>query len=284
LLHPASNSKKAKLMMRWLLLLAIPLTLCVSPLTSYSDSPSWIVEKTTGSASYSREGMSPLPVLTGMTLAEGESVTTGDNGRVLLVRHEETVFIGPNTIAAIAREPADGLRTTVLLERGSADFKVQKRGRKHFSVQTPYMAAVVKGTQFVVTVSSDLAEVAVTEGLVEVRTADRSVDVAAGKRATVASSGEITLAEGKSGDPMRSVQQDRQDQTPKVKSTDAKNKQSKSKSGKGHSSGKGSSGSNSGHNGSGGSGSGSSGSGSSGSGSSGSGGGGSGGGSSGRSG
>ena len=60
------------------------------------------------------------------------------------------------------------------------------------------MAAVVKGTQFTITVEADRASVHVTEGVVQVSTADRlaSRDVEAGHIATIylERSGEIDLA------------------------------------------------------------------------------------------
>ncbi|CAN0589684.1 unnamed protein product, partial [Ectocarpus sp. 12 AP-2014] len=51
-------------------------------------------------------------------------------------------------------------------------FKVDKRKDKHFRVETPYMAAVVKGTTFNVTVGAQGTTVQVTEGAVEVSTLD----------------------------------------------------------------------------------------------------------------
>jgi hypothetical protein len=192
------------------------------PLASYGSAVGWTVNKASGAASYSQDGGSQLPVQTGTVLQDGASVTTGENGRVLLVRNEETVFVGPNTIASIAGQLDNGLKTTVHLQRGAAEFNIQKRSEKHFSVQTPYMAAIVKGTQFVVTVGSDSAEVAVMEGLVEVKTEARSVDVAAGKKATVGRSGQITLAEGKSNDATKSTQQNQQDEANPAETTAAK--------------------------------------------------------------
>jgi hypothetical protein len=55
---------------------------------------------------------------------------------------------------------------------GSALFKIEKKSTPHFGVQTPYLAAVVKGTTFTVTVGPEDAKVKVTEGAVEVSTLD----------------------------------------------------------------------------------------------------------------
>ena len=53
---------------------------------------------------------------------------------------------------------------------GNALFKIEKKSTPHFGVKTPYLAAVVKGTTFNVSVSQDNSSVQVTEGVVEVAT------------------------------------------------------------------------------------------------------------------
>ena len=57
---------------------------------------------------------------------------------------------------------------------GSALYRIGKQQKPHFQVDTPYLAAVVKGTTFTVTVDGNDATVSVSEGLVEVSTPDRS--------------------------------------------------------------------------------------------------------------
>ena len=45
---------------------------------------------------------------------------------------------------------------------------MEKKNVKHFEVETPYLAAVVKGTQFSVTVNANSTSVNVKRGQVEV--------------------------------------------------------------------------------------------------------------------
>ena len=85
-------------------------------------------------------------------LKPGDTIRTGRNGRVLLMRGEETILISPNSIIGIPMEPKDGLSTTIIQQAGSILLEVEKRNVKHFEVETPYFAAVVKGTQFRVSV------------------------------------------------------------------------------------------------------------------------------------
>ena len=65
-------------------------------------------------------------------------------------------------------EKKDGLSTTIVQQAGSILLEVEKRNVKHFEVETPYLAAVVKGTQFRVSVNAASTSVDVLRGQVEV--------------------------------------------------------------------------------------------------------------------
>jgi hypothetical protein len=154
------------------------------------------VQKTSGSATYRSANISLSPVKKGLVFGRGTIVRTGDNGKVLLVRNDESVFIGPYTTAAIAQRPTLGMQTTVLLQRGEANLAVQRKSRAHFSVETPYLVAVVKGTKFKVAVTSSYAEVAVQEGRVQVRAlkTGKYADIIAGQKAVVDKAGNLKLS------------------------------------------------------------------------------------------
>ena len=101
-------------------------------------------------------------------LKPGDTIRTGRNGRVLLVRGEESILIAPNSVVGLPAEKKEGLSTTIMQQAGSILLEVEKKNVKHFEVETPYLAAVVKGTQFRVTVSASGATVDVVRGQVEV--------------------------------------------------------------------------------------------------------------------
>ena len=101
-------------------------------------------------------------------LKPGDTIRTGRNGRVLLVRGEETILVSPNSVIGLPTEKKDGLSTTILQQAGSILLEVEKRNVKHFEVETPYLAAVVKGTQFRVSVNATSTSVDVLRGQVEV--------------------------------------------------------------------------------------------------------------------
>src|SRR5260370_110983 len=107
-----------------------------------------------------------LPVV--HTRATGDTMRTGRKGRVLLVRGEETILISANSVIGLPAEKKEGLSTTIVQQAGSILLEVEKRNVKHFEVETPYLAAVVKGTQFSVTVNAASTSVDVRRGQVEV--------------------------------------------------------------------------------------------------------------------
>ena len=67
-----------------------------------------------------------------------------------------------------SRETKQGLLTTIIQRAGSIVLEVEKRNVKHFEVETPLLAALVKGTRFRVTIEKNNSYVDVLTGEVEV--------------------------------------------------------------------------------------------------------------------
>jgi hypothetical protein len=67
-------------------------------------------------------------------------------------------------VVDIPAEKKEGLATTIKQQAGSILLEVEKKNVKHFEVETPYAAAVVKGTQFRVTVTTSGTKVDVVRG------------------------------------------------------------------------------------------------------------------------
>jgi hypothetical protein len=173
----------------------VVLALLVMPISVHALPWGWLVQKSSGKATYQTAQLPLSPLRKGLVLNKGDTVRTGANGKVLLVRDAESVFIGPYSIATIASSPAAGMRTTVLLQKGQVDLTVRTKARPHFSVETPYLVAVVKGTKFKVTTSTARSEVSVSEGRVRVKAlrTGKFVDIEAGQKAMVGRSGALTL-------------------------------------------------------------------------------------------
>ena len=134
-------------------------------------------------------------------LKPGDNIRTGRNGRVLLVRGEETILISPNSVVGLPAEKKEGLSTTIVQQAGSILLEVEKRNVKHFEVETPYLAAVVKGTQFRVSVNAATTSVDVIRGQVQVADfkSGQIAQVMPGQHATAFAQGNAGLSLGGSG-------------------------------------------------------------------------------------
>ncbi|THV23381.1 FecR domain-containing protein [Peteryoungia ipomoeae] len=108
------------------------------------------------------------PLRKGDAVPNGAWISTGPVGRAQLVRGKESVTFKPNTLASVTTRGFFFRKTDVLQQSGELELQIEKRLRPHTSVQTPFLAAVVKGTRFTVSVSRRDARVNVNEGLVEV--------------------------------------------------------------------------------------------------------------------
>lgn len=118
----------------------------------------------------------------GQVVPDGGRVRTESNGRVELVRGAERISLAANTEISI-RDAGDQKMTSVIQSRGTVTVDAERRNVQHFSVQTPVLAAVVKGTQFTVTYSNGQASVSVDRGVVQVQDAGHEmvVDVTPGQ-------------------------------------------------------------------------------------------------------
>ena len=167
--------------------LLMPLWVAVIAMASLSGAVAaeWRVTKVTGDV-YIQQGTVHLASLSsGVSLGAGAIVVTQGNGRAQLVRDQQTMIVSPNSV--ITLPPDRGRVTTILQTVGQVEFHVDSRQVKHFTVETPYLAAAVKGTRFVVDVRRGRASVGVSRGRVEVtnlKSGERA-DVLPGQRGAV---------------------------------------------------------------------------------------------------
>src|ERR1700738_1267161 len=139
-------------------------------------------------------GAQPVSLGQQDVLKAGDTIRTGRNGRVMLVRGEETILVSPNSVVGLPAENREALSTTIVQQAGSILLEVEKRNVKHFEVETPYLAAVVKGTQFRVSVDAASTRIDVIRGQVEV------VDFRSGQIAQVMpGQGATAFGQGKPG-------------------------------------------------------------------------------------
>jgi FecR protein len=147
----------------------------------------WRVSGLSGDAS-ARLGSAPFERLViGEIVPVGSEIKTERGAVVFLSRRGDRIVIQPSTQLRIAEPEAGGLLTQFIQSFGNVFYDVEPRSSRSFGVKGPYMAAVVKGTRFLVTVNQDTNSVRVDEGRVLVQSAagDSSVMVGAGGVATV---------------------------------------------------------------------------------------------------
>jgi hypothetical protein len=133
--------------------------------------PAWKVSEVSGNVRLSESGKTRA-AMRGALLASGATITTAPGARAVIVRGEEFVVISPNTRLRVPEAAEAGGIMQIIEDFGTALFKIKKKSTPHFGVKTPYLAAVVKGTTFTVTVGAEGSTVQVTEGAVQVSTLD----------------------------------------------------------------------------------------------------------------
>jgi hypothetical protein len=166
-----------------------------------ADGGDWTVSRSSGEVWLAGSDVQQASLKQEDLLKPGDTVRTGRNGRVLLKRGEESILIAPNSVVGVPVQKTEGLATTIVQQAGSILLDVEKRNVKHFEVETPYLAAVVKGTQFRVTVNAGKTSVDVIRGQVEVADfkSGQIARVMAGQHATAFAHGKNGLSLGGTG-------------------------------------------------------------------------------------
>tara|TARA_R110002051_G_scaffold6914_1_gene32660 strand:- start:332 stop:1438 length:1107 start_codon:yes stop_codon:yes gene_type:complete len=165
------------------------------PVTAFAED--WKVSRTTKQVSYTIDKKTWEAVEVGTVIPSKAWMSTGPRGRVTLTRGEESLSLSPNTLGAvITTEGLFSRKTEVVQQKGEIALNIEKRSRPHTYVHTPFLAAVVKGTTFTVTVTEQAASVSVDEGLVEVSsfTGGQSADVGPGQQVTVDQAQNMSVA------------------------------------------------------------------------------------------
>lgn len=102
------------------------------------------------------------------------SVKTGRDGRLVIIRDEDSMTVGPDSLFEVPAPVthAQGFRTRITQTLGSLLYHVQRRPAHTFEVETPYLVSVVKGTTFNILVTDDATTVSLIEGRLFLQTPD----------------------------------------------------------------------------------------------------------------
>jgi hypothetical protein len=192
--------------MRRTILCLLPLAAAFAATPAHAQGGAWRISEVTGDVKIAEGGR--MRAASRGALLSGGSVIAGARARAVLVRGRQYVVVAPNSTLRVDGSgggASAGDMVQMILEAGSAVFRVNKRETPHFRVQTRYLAAVVRGTTFSVTVTPTGGSVQVTEGAVEVSTPDGGARdlVRPGMIATVSSADLYQLSI--SGDASRTI-------------------------------------------------------------------------------
>src|SRR4051812_40425658 len=140
-----------------------------------SPQPNWIVTQLSGDARVVHPGAQAASLKVNNQLAPGDTLLTGPTGRATLVRGGDYIVVAPHSDLRLPSTPQPTGFTPVIQNLATLLFKVQHTGIPHFAVDTPMLAAVVKGTTFTVVVDQHRSAVQVIQGVVQVKTIDGSM-------------------------------------------------------------------------------------------------------------
>lgn len=176
---------------------AEPLQQVVLPPAGQATEAGWAVVALSGPVVYRGGARRDWQTLSRSQILRPDfEVITGAGGFAKLVRAQDQITIGENAHLVFPASDPLKAKTSIFQLLGSAFFEVTKRRRWSFEVRTPFLAAVVKGTSFQVSVARTGAGVEVRSGLVGVSAeGGGSVDVTPGRTASVAA-GRNDLAVG----------------------------------------------------------------------------------------
>ena len=154
--------------MRVLQIIGAVLILFASPAMAKDAVLAWTVAQKSGDVRVIRGGKQPASLTLRAALSPGDIVATGADGRAMLTKGDDYVVVAPASRLVLPRAQDQSGFTRLMQQVGTMLYKVKRTGVPHFQVDTPVLAAVVKGTTFTIVVDQQGAAVQVTEGVVEV--------------------------------------------------------------------------------------------------------------------
>jgi hypothetical protein len=131
------------------------------------DGPEWIVTEISGDVH--EQGITSTSSLArGSVLETGRTIETGPDSRLVLMHGKDLVTVSPNSEFRIPPSADPGERINFIQTLGTILYRVEHRPARGFEVDTPALAAVVKGTVFTVTAGKSADSVHVAGGAVQV--------------------------------------------------------------------------------------------------------------------
>lgn len=131
---------------------------------------SWVVADISGDVAVRSGDTAWRRVSQGQQLVPGTTLKTGADGRATITRNGDSIKISPISVVDLPVGGSGAGAPGVVQSLGTLLYKILTREQKQakFNVKTPYLAAVIKGTTFTVTVNDQGSALHVTEGIVQV--------------------------------------------------------------------------------------------------------------------
>ena len=168
-------------------LLSAAIVIALVATTGAEQAQFWTAAKLRGNVEQQINGKW-VPLKRGDAIQDGQFVRTSNNGVVEFQRGKETFSLSPSTVVQVL-DKLGKQYTTVKATSGQVTVVADVRDVKHFEVDTPFLAAVVKGTIFTVKTGKRGSSVSVDRGRVAVEDAHSHQSVIVAKGQAVSSSG-----------------------------------------------------------------------------------------------
>jgi hypothetical protein len=167
-------------------------------LTTVSIADEWTAARLRGEVFVYRDGWVKLE--RGDVVADDSIIRTLGRGRVSFTRGAETIDLLPDSQIRIIDQTGRKF-TTVMSDYGGVEIDAEVQNVEHFSVATPFLAAVVKGTHFSVSTGASGSEVSVQRGrvFVEDSSSRDTVTIVAGQTASTSSSETLIITGAPTG-------------------------------------------------------------------------------------
>ncbi len=143
----------------------------------------WKIVRMSGDVRIFHENVSWVSLSANRQLKAGDAIWTGHNGRVMLSTEKVHVILKPRSMVKIPAQRLPGDHSVLFQSMGGVEANIDKRDKNHFSIFTPYLAAVVKGTRFSISIDDEKSLLRVREGFVQAtdRQSGHSINVMAGQ-------------------------------------------------------------------------------------------------------
>ncbi|MBE0581362.1 FecR family protein [Devosia sp.] len=171
-------------------------------LSAFALADDWMVDRLRGEVLVMTHG-AWMPLQRGDIVSDSSRIRSAEGSRVTFTRGAEAIELDGATEIRIFDKQGERM-TTIMQAYGSVTVEAERLQIQHFSVQTPFLAAIVKGTRFTVRSDDSQSSVDVARGLVQVQDYTHGVatDIAPGQSAVVSNDIVLDVSGGGAHAPM----------------------------------------------------------------------------------